>query len=183
MKNTTTTLVVALTLGVCAFSVSEVSAEKADPRAQKAGSYYHQGTVAMKDGKFDLAQRYFHEVLKIYPSHPQAKRQLLYIQANRNKLEVKKRQGSLGKVMIPKVDMDQVSVRESLEIFTAYVAGASEKKVNPSVIVQDPKGVFKGKTVTLNLHKVPANTLLRYILDQAGGVARFDAHAIVITPR
>ncbi len=39
------------------------------------------------------------------------------------------------------------------------------------------------RSTTLRLNRVPAETLLRYIVDQANGNIRYDNHAIVITPR
>ena len=183
MKNITTSIVVALTLGVCAFATSSAIAETADPKAEKAGNFYRQGITAMNAGKYEIAKTSFREVLKIYPSHPQAKRKLLYLNANRKTLEVGQRKNALGKVVIPKVDIDKASVQESIEILMAHVKSASSDKKSPNMIVNDPKGGFTGKTVTLNLTNIPASTLLQYILDQSGGVARFDNHAIVIRPR
>jgi len=180
MKNMTTRIVVALTLCVCA---SSALAEKTDPRAQKAGSLYQQGVIAMKAGKYDLARMSFKEVLKLYPTHPQSKRQLHYLDSNRSKLEVNNRKNSLQKIVIKKIDFDAVSAQEAIEILSAHVSKASPEDTKPNFIVQDRHGNFKGKTVTLNLNNVPADTLLRYILDQVGGSARYDKYAIVISPR
>lgn len=175
-------MIVALTLGVGAFTATLATAEKVDPRAEKAGAFYRQGVVAMNEGKYDLAKTSFREVLKIYPTHPQAKRQLLYLSSNRNSLEIKNRKKALGKVIIPKVDLDKATVQESIEILVAHMTNASPSKTKPNFIVQDRSGSFTGKTVTLNLKDVPADTLLRYILDQSGGMARFDNHAVIIMP-
>jgi len=183
MKTKATSFVVALTLGVCACSVSVLSAENTDPRAKKAGAFYHQGTVAMKEGNYRLAETSFKEVLKIYPSHPQAKRQLLYLQSNRGKLAASKRKSELHRVVIPKVDIENSTVQESVEILAAHISQVSGQKVHPNFVVQDPRGGFEGKKVSLKLTRVPADTLLQYILDQSGGKARFDQHAIVISPR
>lgn len=174
----TTSIVVALTLGVCASS-----AETSDTREEKARSLYQQGISAMNDGKYDLAKMSFREVLRIYPTHPQAKRHLLHLNSNRSSLEVGKRKKVLRQVIIPKFDLDKASVQESMEMLSAHVKQASSNKVDPNFIVQDRTGAFAGKTVTLNLSNVPAETLLGYIVDQVGAIARYDSHAIVIKPR
>lgn len=180
MKNMTTRIVVALTLCVCA---SSALAEKTDLRSQKAGSLYQQGVTAMKAGEYDLARVSFKEVLKLFPAHPESKRQLLYLDTNRKSLEVGKRKKTLHKIVIKKIDFDALSTQEAIEILSAHVSKASPEDAKPNFIVQDRQGAFKGKTVTLNLNNVPADTLLQYILDQVGGASRYDQYAIVITPR
>jgi len=178
MKKTTTSIIVALTLGVCASAVAET-----DNRAQKAQTLYQIGMNAMKEGNYKLARTSFKGVLNIYPGHPGAKRQLLYISSNMNSLELAKRKTALHKVIIPKVDLDNASIQEALDLLAVQVEKISQKKVLPNFIVQDPTRAFKGQQITLRLHNIPADTLLRYICDQAGGNTRWDTHAIVITPR
>ena len=68
-------------------------------------------------------------------------------------------------------------------MLAVQVERESKKKVTPNFIVQDPTGGFKGRSVTLRLNRIPAETLLKYIVDQAAGNVRYDNHAIVITPR
>jgi len=185
MKTKITNLAMAWMLALFTFSatVSPLVAENADPRAKRASAFYHQGMAAMRSGNVKLAETSFQEVLKIYPTHPQARRQLLYLRSNRGKLESGKRKSDLHRVEIPQVNIENASVKESIEILAAQVSQASNQKVRPNFIVQDPLGKFKGKSVNLKLTKVPADTLLRYILEQAGGQVRFDKHAIVVTPR
>jgi len=184
MKNKTTTLIVALTLGVCA-SVSAQSGQS-DPRTQKAeqaNNLYKQGVIAMRAGKYDIAQMSFKEVLRLYPKHTQARRHLLYILQNRKGLEVGKRKAALKKVIIPQIDFDKATVQEALDVLSAMVQRESKKTVAPNFVVQDPTEGFKNSSITLRLRSVPAETMLNYIVDQAGGRVRYDNHAIVITPR
>ncbi|WP_435892359.1 hypothetical protein [Oceaniferula spumae] len=181
MKNRTTALLVALTLGVCASSSAQN--QNRTEREAQANSLYQQGIVAMEAGKYDLAKTSFREVLRLYPKHTQARRHLLHLLENRDSLEIGKRKATLKKVIIPVVDLDQATVQESLEMLSAQVERVSNKKVTPNFIVQDPTGGFKGRTVTLRLRNIPAETLLNYIVDQGAGRVRYDNHAIVITPR
>lgn len=171
-------MIVALVLGVSALATAE-----SDKRVERARSLYQQGMIAMKEGKFNLAKTSFKEVLRIYPNHPQARRQLLYISSNRNALDIKRRKDALRKVIIPQVNLEKATVRESLDMLAIQVGRESKKKVTPNFIVQDPTGAFKNSRVTLRLNRIPAETLLRYIVDQAGGYIRYDNHAVVITPR
>lgn len=183
MKNRTTTLIVALTLAVCA-SVSAQSGQT-DPktqRAEQAKSLYNTGIIAMRKGQYDTATASFRGVLKLYPKHTQARRNLLHILNNRKSLEVGRRKSSLKNIIIPKVDLEQVTVQEALEVLGVMVTKESKKLVTPNFIVQDPTDTFKGRSVTLRLNRIPAETLLNYIIDQVGGRARYDSHAIIISP-
>ncbi len=154
-------MIVAIALAVVATPVTGVRAEsdQRDQRAERARHLYQTGITAMNEGNFDLAKTSFREVLRIYPKHPQARAKLIHITSNRNALEIGKR------------------------ILGVQIERASNKKVTPNFIVQDPTNAFHGRTVTLRLNRIPAETLLRYIADQAGGRIRYDNHAIVITPR
>jgi len=175
-------MIVALTLGVCAYAPIAANAES-DAREERARSFYKMGLIAVNEGNFNLAKQSFREVLKLYPTHPQARRQLTNITANRNTLEIGRRKATLKKVIIPQVNLEKETLREALDMLREQVKRESKGKVKPNFIVQDRTGGFKGRTVTLQLNRVPAETLLRYIVDQANGNIRYDNHAIVITPR
>ena len=96
----------------------------------------------MNEGKYELAKTSFREVLRLYPTHPQAKRQLLYITSNYNTLETNKRKKELRNVVIPKVDLEKATVQESIEILSALIKLESKQKVSPNFIVQDRTGGF-----------------------------------------
>ena len=85
--------------------------------------------------------------------------------------------------MIPKVNLVKATVQESLDMLAVQIERESKQKVIPNFIVQDPTGAFKNRVINLRLNRVPAETLLRYIIEQAGGIIRYDDHAIVISPR
>ena len=177
-------MIVAMTLGVFASLASTTTAyAEADARVQKAKSFYQMGLHAMNEGNFDLAKTSFKGVLKIYPHHPQARAKLIHISTNRNSLEIGRRKAALRMVIIPKVNLEKTTIQEALEMQAVQVERESKKKVTPNFIVQDPTGGFKGRSVTLRLNRIPAETLLKYIVDQAAGNVRYDNHAIVITPR
>lgn len=182
MKKKTTTMFVALTLVANALLSSISLADENDATA-RARSLYQQGVIAMNQGKYELAQMSFKEVLRIYPKHTQARKHLIYISSNKKSLETKRRKVTLKRVMIPKVNFENATITEALNVLTVQVERASKGKVTPNFIVQDSNGAFKNSRVNLRLNNIPAETLLRYIVDQTGGNVRYDKHAIVITPR
>jgi len=184
MKNRTTTLIVALTLGVCALAPAQTGQSTTqNNRAEQASTLYQQGLVAMGEGKYDIAASLFREVIRLYPKHTQARRHLLHILNNRKTLEITKRKAALKKITIPSVDLDKATVQEALQVLSTIVERESKKTVTPNFIVQDPTNTFASSSVTLKLNRIPAETLLNYIVDQANARVRYDNHAIVISPR
>ena len=150
---------------------------------QRAHRFYQMGVSAINEGKHDLAKTSFHELLKIYPNHPQAKIKLASITPNLERLAANNRKATLAGVIIPEVDLEGTDLTESLEILKVQIAAASGNKVNPNFIVQDLRGAFKGRSVTLQLENIPADVLLGYIVDLVRGMIRYDKHAIIIVPR
>jgi len=181
MKNKTTLIVAALTLAVCA-PVSAQSGQ-ATSRSDQANALYKTGISAMKEGKYDVATTSFREVLRLYPKHHLARRHLLNIQTNRNSLEASKRKAPLKTVVIPEVSLDDVTMQDALDALAILTKNASKEKVTPSFIVQDTTGAFDNSSITLSLTHIPADTVLKYIVDQGGGKVRYDKHAIVVSPR
>jgi hypothetical protein len=50
-------------------------------------------------------------------------------------------------------------------------------------VIEDPKGLFADRKITLNLKNMPARAVMKYITDQTGAKVRYDEHAVVIAPR
>jgi len=170
-------MIVALTLCVGALAQAD------DTAAQRANSLYKQGVIAMNEGKYDIARTTFREVLRINPKHLPARKKILFISSNKKSLAIRDRKNALRKVLIPKVYLDKATVRESLDMLAFQVERESKQKTTPNFIIQDPTGAFKNSRVTLRLERIPAETLLRYIVDQAGGYIRHDNHAVIVSPR
>ncbi|MGB0991267.1 MAG: tetratricopeptide repeat protein [Akkermansiaceae bacterium] len=179
MKNIITTIVVALIASAGTLSAQSDADSK---KVARARSFYTQGTTAMRQGKYDLAKASFREVLKIYPKHPQARRQLQYILANQSSLSLNKRKRVLQGVTIPKVSLEDESLQESIDFLAAAVRRNSKDGKSPNFVVQDPTGAFSKRKVTLNLSNIPASALLKYITDQCRGVVSYQKHAIIIRP-
>ncbi len=180
MKYRTTTLIVALTLVVSA-SVSAQS-RQSDQRMQQVNTLYSTGITAMRQGKYDLAQTNFRKVLKLNPKHAQARHYFFYLQNNKKSLVVNKRKATLKKVIIPKIDLEQVTLQEALDVLKIMIERESKKTASLNFIVRDPTHTFKGRDVSLRLNRVPAEVVLNYIMDQVGGNVRYDNYAMIISP-
>jgi outer membrane protein assembly factor BamD (BamD/ComL family) len=154
----------------------------AQSTAQRAEALYRQGQAAEKAGDPAAAQKAYTEALKAHPSHPHARYSLGQLKITGPALAAKGREAKFGAVMVPELKLDQAPLKESLEALQVLVEKQSKETVTPNFILQDPKDTLAGVKITLVLKNTPAKAVLQYILDQAGAKARYDEHAIVITP-
>lgn len=181
MKQKTTTTIVALTLAVCA-PLPAQNGQTSSQRQEQAQNLYSVGVIAMREGKYEIAQTSFREVLRLYPKHTQARKNLLHILNNRNSLEINKRKASLKNIIIPSIDLDKATVQEAVEVLSVMIEQQSKKNSVPNFIVQDSTSTFDNKSITLRLNRTPADAVLKYIVDQAVATLRYDKHAIIIRP-
>lgn len=94
-------------------------------------------------------------------------------------LEVK-----LGRVIIPDIQLTQVTLQESLDFLAKRANDLGKDAGKVSFVLEDPDGVLKSRQVTwLKLRNVPGKAALQYVLTICGAKARYDAHAIVISPQ
>lgn len=156
--------------------------------ADKADDYYRMGMSALQQGKPEVAEAAFRAALKHRPGHAQARYQLGQLPSQAETLKAKRRETEFGKIRLDSVEFDSVPLNEALQALGQMVQAASaktageDKAVTPNFLIQDPKGELGEKEVTLRMKKVPAKVALEYLLQAVGATARYDEHAIVITP-
>ena len=148
----------------------------------KVATLYQQGLAALNDGDMELARMSFTEVLRIQPSHGNARYHLLNLKQRGPELAAKVRKKKLEQIKVPKVDFAEISMTDAIEALGIMIEKETKGKFSPNFIVQDPKGVFESSSITMKLGAVPANVVLEYILRMGDGSARYDEHAIVIRP-
>jgi hypothetical protein len=178
MKRTTIlVLVTSLALGAGAW------ADKArEETAAEVAALYNQGVSALQDGDAVLAKECFTNVLRIEPSHGNAKFQLLKIKNDGPRLAALVRQKKLEKIIVPKIDFAGTTLPEAVEGLNILIEKETKGEFAANFIIQDPKGLFDKRPVTIKLGKVPASVALEYILRMADASVRYDEYAIVIRP-
>jgi tetratricopeptide (TPR) repeat protein len=169
-----TTLVVACTL------VSQVLAQTP---AQQSDAFYQKGLAAEKAGDPVAAKGFYTQALKVNPKNPNATFSLGQLKLTSGSIAAKGREAKLGTVMIPAFQTEEATLKESLEALTLIVEKQSKNEVVPNFVVDDPNGVLAEKKVSLNLKNMPAQAVMKYLLDQVGAKARYDEHAVVISAR
>ena len=183
MKTQTTPTSLAA-LAILAVSILPITAQsETQTPAQKAEALYRHGLAAEKAGNPEAARKAYTAALQANPKHPHARYSLGQLKIHSGSIAAKGREAKFSAVMVPEYKLDAASLSEALDALRQIVDKESKGEVAPNFIVQDPKKALSEAKITLVLNKVPAKGVLDYVLDQAGAKARYDEHAIVITPR
>lgn len=161
--------VVLLCFLVCAVRVS--------PAQEDAGGtaeLLQQSNRAIQEGNFSEARALLQAVLAAEPSNPSARALLARVaeqEAGANSIR-----RSLGKAILPKVELNDVSAREAFEYVLSEAARVGG--VKPNLVWIDPGG--RAGTVTLRLENIPADEVLRYLAEAAGVRLTIDRHAVKV---
>ena len=138
-----------------------------------------EGIAAFKKGDYENARMLFDAALAQNPkdttAQTYARMTAMKAQSSDSSL-----QGSLKKVIIPKVDLSDVTARESIDYVVQRIEKLTDGKQKVSVVWMVPSD-FPAK-VTLSLQNVPATEALRYIAEMAGLQLDYDNYALKIRP-
>lgn len=161
---------------------SAAPALSAPATANSSASLYQQGRSAEKAGDPAAAQAFYEKALKADPNNPDARYSLGQIKINGPKIAAKGREEKFGAVMIPVYQLSEASLQEALDALSTIVGKESKETVSPNFVIDDPKESLAGRKITLNLKAMPAKAVMKYLMDQSGAKARYDEHAVVISP-
>ena len=171
-------------MAVCVAVVASAGAQDAQQSdAETARMLYRQGQLALKEGNADLARQSFTEVLRIDPQNVNARIQLDRLRGRGGEMAALRREHALKRFRIPEVDYDEVTLPEALQALSTMIEKQSEGEFSPNFVVRDPSGVFDTRPVSLQLRAVPANVVLKHLLELADARVRYDAHVIAVSPR
>ncbi|MDA7536753.1 tetratricopeptide repeat protein [bacterium] len=177
MKRLMTTTMVALSLMTSAY------ADQFKERAQEIAALYNKGLAEMKVGKTTEAKASFTKVLKLSPGHGHAKYQLSRLDATAKDFKLSQRKAKFKSTTLEVVDFHESTLAEVAEALNAMSSAATKKEWSPNLIIQDPKGKFKGKEITLQMKNVPVGAVLKYALEMSGATLHYDEYATVIRPK
>jgi len=152
-------------------------------RADTASDTYKQGLEALEDGNVEAARTAFSEVLRLQPGNANARYQLNELGRNQDSLAARARAKEFAKYTIEQIDFNDVEASQAISALGLMVEKKAAGKFSPNFMIQDPSKLLEERMVTLQVKNLPANAALKMILDQANAVARYDKHAIVISPR
>lgn len=155
--------------------------------ADKADDFYHQGMAAAKQGDAVKARALLNEALRLRPDHPYARFQLGRLQGADSTMAAKQRAAKLAAVTVS-VNFQEAELSDALAALGMMVEKKTAEKdgednaFTPNFMIQDSTGQLGKSQVTLQLKGVPANKVMDFMLQEAGGNARYDEHAIIIRP-
>lgn len=150
--------------------------------ADKAAEIYKSGLIAVQEGNVNAAEAAFKEVLRLQPGNANARYQLSELKANQGSIAARARAKKLGEYTIDQIDFSKTELSEALAALAMLVEQKSEKKFAPNFMIQDPSNKLGDQLVTLQIKSVPAKAVLDMLIQQAGAVAKYEEHAIVIKP-
>lgn len=155
----------------------------AETPGRKAETLYRQGLAAEQAGDPATARQAFTAALQINPKHANARFRLGQLKITGPAIAAKGREAQLGAVIIPLIQLEEASLQEAIDALAQMIEKESEGDLAPNFVIQDAGGKLAGAQINIRLKSVPVKGVLEYILTQAGAKARFDEHAVVITPR
>jgi tetratricopeptide (TPR) repeat protein len=150
--------------------------------ADQAADIYKQGMIALDQGNVKAADAAFREVLRLQPGNANARYQLAELQRNQGSVAARARIKKMDEYELAQINFDKVELSEALAALTMLIEKKSEGKFSPNFMVQDPSNRLGDSQVTLSVKNIPAKAALTMVLQQAGAVAKYEEHAIVVKP-
>jgi thioredoxin-like negative regulator of GroEL len=166
----------------CALLAAPVSFAEPIPKPSPE-VFYQKGLKAVEAGDVAGAKENFQQALQLDPNHANARLQLAELARNAPRVAAKGREGKLASVIIPQLEFTAADLSDALTALGQMTEKESKGGVSLNFIVDDPQAKLAGKKVTLILKHIPAKAALDYLLAQVGAKARFDEHAVVVTPQ
>lgn len=134
---------------------------------------------AYSAGDYTTAKSLFESLLAENPRNAAAQSYLKMIAAKQR--EGTSLEATLKKVVIPKVDLHDATVQESVAFVAQHVKDLTKGKQIVNVVWLVPPA-DTNNTVTLSLENVPATEVLQYIADIAKLKLEYDPMALKIKP-
>ncbi|MEZ5384130.1 MAG: hypothetical protein R3F13_01305 [Prosthecobacter sp.] len=146
--------------------------------AEDLNAVFKQGRAAFYRNDYATAYQLLSRVAAANPKHTETNNMLAFIRAN-HKID----EGTLKKqydaVMLPKVDMQDVTLAEAIDGLRVLSKNASGGKVTPNFMI---KGADLGeRKLTLALNNIPLTEALTYITQLTNTKATYDKHVVIIT--
>lgn len=146
--------------------------------AEDLNAVYQQGRAAFYRGDYPVAQQLLSRVAAANPKHADTNNMLAYIRAYHKPVDATLK-NQYAAVILPKVELAEVTLAEALDGIRALAKNASDGKVQPNFII---KGEEVGqRKVTLSLSKVPLTEVLEYVTQLTSTKAVYQQHAVILT--
>lgn len=169
-------------VALIAFGFTSISLP-AQTAGRQAEAYYQQGMLAEKAGKPDEALAAYKKALDLYPKHPHARYRAGQVKILAPSIKADATEAKIGAVVIPVYQIEDATVSEAIELLSIAMDKATDGKIAPNFIIEDPKEKLANTQISMQLKNIPVKAVLEYIHSQANTRARYDEHAVVISAR
>ena len=149
----------------------------------KSNAAYKSAIAHETVGDAAAAKAAYEQALKLNPRNASARYRLGQLKINYDKVISKGQERKIGQVMIPEFKVDNADFSDALRALAINIEKQSKEEVAPNFIIQDPSNSIATQKVTLKMKNIPSGEVLNYMLQMAKAKARYDKHAVVITPR
>lgn len=168
MKSITAVIAVSLALGMAPHMASA---------SDDLTALFQQGRAAYYKGDLELAKALLTQVQARDPQHFETRALLAQINAslaNNAGSSLKKKYGS---VVIPKLELADVTLTEALQALSILSKNASQEKVVPNFIVKDQTA--RDAPISLSLSSIPLPEAINYLANLSNTRAQYEDHAVV----
>jgi len=162
-------------------AVLAMSAPLFAQQGESIQALYDEGRALYNAGHFEQAREKLSIVAARNPSHVPTRAMLAQIQQQLGAAPAVTMKNSYEKVIIPKIEMDNVSLLEAIEAVRVFTRKATEDKVTPNIILKSPE--LKDRKVSLNLSQMPLTEILNYIAQMVDAKLTYDKHAVMIVAK
>ncbi|MBE7494269.1 MAG: hypothetical protein HS117_04960 [Verrucomicrobiaceae bacterium] len=162
-------------LFAAAFFVSAPGLRAADD----INTLYQQGRAAFHKGDFETAGTLLSQVAAAAPNHVDTQNMLRFIRANQ-KVAVSTLKKDYAAVVLPKLDLQEVTLTEAVDGLRMLSKNASNGKVTPNIIIKGAD--LGGKKLSLSLANIPLPEAIEYLAQLTGSKATYEKHAVVLSP-
>ncbi len=146
--------------------------------AEDLNAVYQQGRAAFHKGDYATALPLLSRVAAANPKHADTANMLAYIKAYHKPVTTTLKT-QYASVILPKVELADVTLTEAIDGIRALAKNASNGKVTLNVII---KGAEVGnRKLSLSLSQVPLSEVLNYITQLTGTKASYEQHAVILT--
>lgn len=166
----------ALLLGLILCSAFTAASRAADDKDIQ--TLFQMGRTAYYQGNIEQAKKLLNQVLLMNPRHFETRAILANINATMTPGQASLKTTYNG-VIIPKFEVNSVSLGESLEALTLMTKNISNGKVSPNFVVKNAD--LNKANLTLSLANTPLDELVRYLAEMAKAKVTWDKHAVVFS--
>lgn len=171
---------ICLSLRVVTLAVSlgaMVLVGSASGREKDIGGLFQQGRAAYYQGNLELARDLLNQVISMKPDHFETKALLAQIKTAMEQSGGSSLKKKYSSVVIPKLELADVTLTEALQAVTVLSKNASNGEVAPNFIVKAPDA--GDAQISLVLSSIPLVQAIDYLADLSGTRAVYDNHAVV----